>query len=258
MTWENKDEDSLGAGTNRMSFLDHLDELRRRILYSVYSVLGAFVISLFFIQDVMAMITGQMIASTPSGRLLGSGSLDPIMVIFKPGLLFAVVISSPLILLQVWYFIAPGLYANEKRFAIPFVSASTTLFLTGAWFGHVIAFPVTWGFLGGMVPNWLEWNPTWTDAFSLYLRMVIGLGLIFQMPVIIFVLAKFGLVTAKFLIKNFKYAVLIIFIIAAVASPGQDPTSQLIFAVPMLVLYIISIGVAWLFAKEKLVEDNPY
>lgn len=239
-----------------MSFLDHLDELRRRILYSVYSVLGALVIAFIFIQKILAFVTETMIAATPSGKLLGTGSLDPIMVIFKPGLLVAVIIASPLILLQVWFFIAPGLYAKEKKLAIPFVFTSTALFLAGAWFGHDLAFPVTWGFMAGFVPSFMDWMPTWNDAFGLYLRIVIGLGIIFQMPVVVFVLARFGIVTPRFLIKNFKYAVLIIFIVAAVASPGQDPGSQLLFAAPMLVLYVISIGVAWLFGKKKPVETD--
>lgn len=250
-----QDDDLAPDSPGRMSFLDHLDELRRRIVYAVYSVLGALVIAFIFIQDILAFVTAAMIAATPSGKLLGTGSLDPIMVIFKPGLLVAIIIASPLILLQVWYFIAPGLYAKEKRLAIPFVLSATLLFLTGAWFGHDLAFPVTWGFMAGFVPAFMDWMPTWNDAFGLYLRIVLGLGIIFQMPVVVFVLARFGLVTPKFLIKNIKYAVLIIFIVAAVASPGQDPASQLLFAAPMMVLYLISIGVAWVFQKKKAVEE---
>ena len=104
--------------------------------------------------------------------------------------------------------------------------------------------------------KFMIWTPTVSSAFSLYLRIVLGMGLIFQMPVVIFVLARFGIVTWKFLAKNFKYAVLIIFIVAAVASPGQDPASQLLFAAPMIVLYGISIGVAWLFGKKKPAETG--
>ncbi len=242
-------------GPGRMSFLDHLDELRRRILYAVYSVLAAAVVAFAFINDILAAVTAPMLAAVPSGTLLGTEALDSIMVYFKAGLLVSIVIASPLILLQVWYFIAPGLYAKEKKLAIPFVFTSTALFLAGAWFGHRVAFQVTWQFLGSFNPEWMAWTPTWNSAFALYLRIVLGLGLIFQMPVVVFVLARFGLVTPRFLIKNFKYAVLIIFIVAAIASPGHDPMSQLLFAAPMLVLYVISIGVAWLFAKKKPSEE---
>jgi sec-independent protein translocase protein TatC len=247
-----EEDDVSPDAPGRMSFLDHLDELRRRILYAVYSILAATLVSFAFIDKILAAVTAPMIAVLPSGKFLGTEALDPIMLYFKAGLLVAVLIASPLILLQVWYFIAPGLYAKEKRIAVPFVLVSTMLFLGGAYFGHAVAFRVTWDFLIKFTPtNFMEFQPTATSVFSLYLKMVLGLGLIFEMPAVVFVLARFGLVTPKFLLKNFKYAVLIIFIVAAVASPGQDPASQMLFAAPMLVLYVISIGVAWLFGKKK-------
>ncbi len=251
-----EEDDTSPDSPGRMSFLDHLDELRRRILYAVYSVLAAGLVSFAFIGKILDEVTAPMIAVLPTGSLLGTEALDPIMVYFKAGLLVAVMIASPLIMLQVWYFVAPGLYSKEKKLAIPFVMASSTLFLGGAYFGHRVAFRVTWDFLNQFAPGWMAWTPTASSVFSLYLKMVLGLGLIFQMPVVIFVLAKFGIVTARFLIKNFKYAVLIIFIVAAVASPGQDPFSQLLFAAPMLVLYGISIIVAWVFGKKKPPESE--
>jgi sec-independent protein translocase protein TatC len=242
----------------RMSFLDHLDELRRRILYALYSVLAAAVIAFAFLKRILDEITGPMVAVLPDQQLLGTEALDPIMFFFKAGLFVALIIASPMILLQVWYFIAPGLYSKEKRLAVPFVFVSTALFLAGAYFGHRVAFRVTWDFLAEFNQSlgFLKWTPTASSAFSLYLRIVLGLGLIFQMPVVIFVLARFGIVSARFLIKNFKYAILIIFVVAAVASPGQDPASQLLFAAPMVVLYIISIGVAWLFGKKKPADEG--
>lgn len=242
----------------RMSFLDHLDELRRRILYSVYSILAAAVVAFTFLKPLLNEITRPMLAVLPAGqKLSGMESLDPIMFFFKAGLFLALIIASPLILLQVWFFIAPGLYSKEKKLAVPFVFVATALFLAGAYFGHRVAFRVTWQFLAefALALDFMNWIPTASSAFSLYMRIVIGLGLIFQMPVVIFVLSRFGIVSARFLIKNFKYAVLIIFIVAAVASPGQDPASQLIFAAPMMVLYVMSIGVAWLFGKKKPSED---
>ena len=254
---ERDEEDDTSPDTpGRMSFLDHLDELRRRILYSVYSVLGAMLISFAFIGKILEVVTAPIIAVLPTGSLLGTEALDPILVYFKAGLLVAIMIASPLIMLQVWYFVAPGLYAKEKKLAVPFVASSSLLFLGGAYFGHRVAFRVTWDFLTQFAPGWMAFMPTVSSVFSLYLKMVLGLGVIFQMPVVIFVLAKFGIVTPKFLLKNFKYAVLIIFIIAAVASPGQDPFSQLLFAAPMLILYVISIGVAWAFGKKKPAETD--
>jgi sec-independent protein translocase protein TatC len=251
-----EEDDGAPDAPGRMSFLDHLDELRRRILYAVYSILAAAVVSFAFIDRILREVTAPMLAVLPAGKLLGTEALDPIMLYFKAGLLVAILIASPLIMLQVWYFIAPGLYAKEKRIALPFVLVSSLMFLTGAYFGHRVAFRVTWEFLIAFTPDLMDFNPTAGSVFSLYLKMVLGLGLIFEMPVVVFVLARFGLVTAKFLLKNFKYAVLIIFIVAAVASPGQDPASQMLFAAPMLVLYAISIGVAWLFGKKKPPEAD--
>jgi sec-independent protein translocase protein TatC len=253
-----KDEAAASEEPGRMSFLDHLDELRRRILYSVYSILAGCFIAFFFIRQILDFVTRPMLAVLPNQKLLSTEALDPIMLWFKAGLFVAIIIASPLILLQVWYFIAPGLYSKEKRIAVPFVFIATALFLGGCYFGHAVAFKVTWDFLAAMNKSlpFQDWNPTAASAFSLYLRIVIGIGLVFQMPVVIFVLSRFGIVTARFLIKNFKYAVLIIFIVGAVASPGGDPMSQMVFVAPMLVLYIVSIGVAWLFAKKKPAETD--
>ncbi len=254
-----EDEDDVSPDApGRMSFLDHLDELRRRILYAVYSVLAACVVSFSFINQILTVVTAPMLAVMPTGKqqLQGIEALDPIMLYVRAGLLVAVMLASPLIMLQVWFFIAPGLYAKEKRIAIPFALVSSALFLTGAWFGHRVAFRWTWEFLVSFTPGFMDFSPTASSVFSLYLKMVLGLGLIFEMPVVVFVLARFGMVTAGFLWKNFKYAVLIIFIVAAVASPGGDPMSQFLFAAPMLVLYVISIGVAWLFGKKKPNEET--
>lgn len=250
-----EEDDASPDAPGRMSFLDHLDELRRRILYAVYSVLAAGVFSAFYINRILEEVTAPMVAAL-GGPLQSIEVLDPIMLYFKAGLLVAVILASPLIMLQIWYFIAPGLYAKEKRIAIPFALVSSALFITGAYFGHRIAFQATWQFLIDFTPGFLAYRPTAGSVFSLYVKMVIGLGLVFQMPVVVFVLARFGMVTARFLVKNFKYSVLIIVIVAAVVSPGGDPVSLFVFAAPMLVLYVISIAVAWLFGKKKPVESE--
>ena len=150
-----------------------------------------------------------------------------------------------------WLFIAPGLYSNEKRFAVPFVVFGTFFFVSGAAFSHYIAFPYTWKFFLGFENEYLEFRPQLRDVFSLWVKMLLAFGVIFQMPTIVFFLARMGMVTAGFLIKHTKYAVLIIFILGAVLSPGTDVVSQAMMAGPMLVLYAISIGIAWLFAKRK-------
>jgi len=154
------------------------------------------------------------------------------------------------------YFIAPGLYAREKKIVIPFVFSATLLFLSGAWFAHTYAFPITWKFFATFGNNaYMFYMPTVSSTFSLYVKMVLGLGIVFQMPILAFFLARMGIVTARFMIEKGKFAILGIFIIAAVASPGTDMMSQFVFAAPMLLLYLISIVVVWIFAKKRKSED---
>jgi sec-independent protein translocase protein TatC len=134
---------------------------------------------------------------------------------------------------------------------IPFVTLGTFFFVTGAAFSHYIAFPYTWKFFGGFETDYMEFRPNASQALSMWMIMLLAFGVIFQMPTIVFFLARMGVVTAGFLIKQFKYAILIIFILGAVLSPGTDVVSQLMMAGPMTVLYIFSIGIAWAFAKRK-------
>ena len=155
------------------------------------------------------------------------------------------------ILWQAWLFVAPGLYAKEKRLAVPFVFLSTVGFLGGAAFTHYLLFPWMWSFFGSFANDKLTFMPRIEPVFSLYVKMVFGMGLVFQMPAIVYSLARIGLVTARFLIKSFKYAILLIFIAAAVITPSGDMLTQTLFAAPMIGLYIISIGIAWMFGKRR-------
>jgi sec-independent protein translocase protein TatC len=166
------------------------------------------------------------------------------------------IIASPFIFTQMWLFVAPGLYSKEKRLVVPFVLFSTLLFVSGAGFAHFVAFPAMWKFfasyqgLGG-----IKWLQNIDDTFTFYIGVILGLGLVFQLPLLVFFLSKFGVVSAKFLLKHFKYAVLAIFVIAAVITPSADVMTQLVFAAPMLGLYIVSIGVAAVFGKRRRPAD---
>src|SRR6476620_3464253 len=138
-------------------------------------------------------------------------------------------------------FIAPGLYSNEKRWAIPFVLLTTLGFITGAAFNHYVAFPFIMMFFASFNSVDLKFMPKLSDVFGLYTKMLLGIGIVFQMPTVVFFLAKMRMVTARFLVKNFKYALLMIFVAAAVITPTGDPMTQMIFAAPMLALYALSI-----------------
>jgi sec-independent protein translocase protein TatC len=249
---DDEDPETYDDSGSKMSFLEHLDELRKRLIYIVYSLIAGCVIAYIFIARIFDFIMRPMQQILPPGGYLQytSGS-EPFMLYIKIGFLAGIFISSPLILWQIWKFIAPGLYTHEKKFAIPFVFMSTFFFVTGGLFSHFVAFPWTWQFFNSFSTDYMKFVPKIDEAFGLYTKMILGFGAIFEMPTLVFFLARMGVVTAGMLLKYFKYAFLIIFIVAAVISPGTDMMSQVIMAVPMLGLYILSIGVAWMFGKKR-------
>jgi sec-independent protein translocase protein TatC len=240
---------------SRMSFLDHLDELRRRILYSLYAVIICCLFTFWYWDTMFVYLVSYF--QEHGGTLIYNRPMGAFLFSMKVGVLSGLLIASPFVFSQLWLFIAPGLYAKEKRVVVPFVFFSTLLFAAGALFAHLIAFPAMWRFFAsydGM--GALQFFPTVDDTFSFYVKTLLGLGLTFQMPMLVFFLARFGIVTARFLLKQFRYAFLIIFIAAAVITPSADPVTQTIFAAPMVVLYILSIGVAWIFGKRKPKEKE--
>ncbi len=244
-------EVELDAG--RMSFLEHLDELRKRLIAGIIGIAVGCVASFIFRDKyIFPFIMLPMQRMLPEGgKLITTEASEFFMLWIKVGFFAGLLIAMPFILYQLWLFVAPGLYSNEKRFAIPFVLFASIFFFGGAMFSHYVAFPVTWGFFITFNPSFVQFMPKIGPAFGLYVKMALACGAVFQMPVLVFALARMGMVTAGFLLRNFKYAVLIIAILGAVLSPGGDIASQMILSGPMLVLYIISIGVAWVFQKRK-------
>ena len=232
--------------TGKMSFLEHLDELRKRIVNSAIGIgVGVFA-GFFFIQRIFDFVLGPTRAVLPPGvKMIYTQPGEAFSMWITISLISGFVIASPFVMYQVWMFIAPGLYANEKKFAIPFVLLTSIGFVAGAAFNHYVAFPFMIAFFATFNSIDLVFMPRLEDTFNLYLKMLIGMGVIFQMPTVIFFLAKMKLVTARFLWKNLKYAVLIMFIAAAVFTPSGDPWNQAIFATPMVVLYLLSIIIAW-------------
>jgi len=239
------------AGEGRMTFLEHLDELRKRITHAVAGLAVGFIISFTFINQVFAFVYQRLVSSVPGGKLIYTEGPEMFMLWIKIAALTGVLIASPYIMLQVWFFIAPGLYAKEKKLAIPFVLSSSALFIGGAAFSHYFVFPAAWNFFASFGNEYVEFLPRVDPVFGMYVKLMLGLGLTFQLPVLIFVLARLGIVTAGFLIKNFKYAVLLMFIFAAVITPDGNPVNQVMVGAPMVGLYIIGIAAAWLFGKSQ-------
>jgi sec-independent protein translocase protein TatC len=244
-------EEAGDADRSRMSFLEHLDELRRRILYSIYALAVCFAVAFWFWSDMYAFLVQYFIQNAAGTRLIYSKPMAGFMFSLKIAGLAALIAASPFIFSQIWLFVAPGLYAREKKIAIPFVFFSTLLFIGGAVFAHLVAFPMMWRFFASYQLNGVQFLPTLDETLSMYIKVIVGLGVIFQMPVLVFVLARFGMVTASFLVRKIKYAILIIVIVAAIATPSADVMTLLVFAGPMFVLYLISIVVAWIFGKKR-------
>ncbi len=237
---------------SRMSFLEHLDELRRRILYALYAVIACGLVTFFYWERLFDFYVAYFGAH--GGTLIFSQPMAGFMFSLKLSALAAVIVAAPFIFSQVWLFVAPGLYAREKRVVLPFVFFSSILFFSGAYFAHQLGYPYMWHFFASYQRAGLQFLPTLDLAFSLYVKVLLGMGLAFQMPVLVFWLARFGLVSAKFLIVKFKYAFLIIVIAAAILTPSGDPVTLMVFSAPMVVLYGVSIVVAWLFARKRDVE----
>jgi sec-independent protein translocase protein TatC len=246
-------EDADGAG--KMSFLDHLDELRRRIIYAVLSLAVGVVIAVFFIDNIFDFIMRPLQAMLPAGQtLIYTDPTEAFMLKVKIALLAGLVIASPLVMTQVWLFIAPGLYVHEKKWAIPFILMSTVCFVGGAAFSHYVVFPLTWAFFASFTTDILTFMPRIQPAFSIYLRLLLAFGVVFQMPTIVLFLARMGVLTARFMIRNVKYAILGIVIISAVVTPDGGGVSLVAMSGPLVLLYIFSIGLAWLFGKKKTIE----
>jgi sec-independent protein translocase protein TatC len=244
------DDESTGVG--KMSFLEHLDEFRKRVINSCLGVLVGIGASFFFIEPIYQFLTGPAIRTLPPGsKLIYTQPMEAFMLRIQISMIAGTLFAAPFIMYQVWMFVAPGLYANEKRFVIPFVLFSTLGFLGGASFNHYVAYPFIMMYFASFNTPDLSYMPQLSAVFGLYVKMLLGLGVVFQMPTVVFFLAKMRVLTARFLARNIKYAILVIFIVAAVITPTGDPMTLMVFAMPMIGLYIISILIAWMVGPKR-------
>jgi sec-independent protein translocase protein TatC len=226
-----------------MSLMEHLDELRRRIVRSAIFLALGFIAVWAFHDRFVTIIQAPL--NRIGKTLVFTHPMDALNLDLQVSLVVGAILASPFILYQVWLFIAPGLYQKERRFVIPFMLATVGLFLGGAAFGYFWVLPGALKIL--IVDFGHNFTPMVTieEYTSFFLSIILGLGISFEMPVLIFFLAMFGIVSPRFLWKNFRYAILAIFIVAGIITPSPDPWTMCIYAVPMLALYLIGIGVAW-------------
>jgi sec-independent protein translocase protein TatC len=237
-----------------MSLMDHLGELRKRLMHSVAYLLVGFAIAYAFHEKLYGFV--QKPLDDLHIALNFTHPTDGLNLYLQTAFVGGAILASPFILYQLWLFISPGMYQNEKRYVWPFMIATIGLFLAGAWFGYHWVLP---GAIKVLVLDFgHRFHPILTiqDYTGFFLAVILGLGITFELPILIFFLALFGIVDGKFLLKHFRYAVLAIFIIAAIICPTPEPFAMCLFATPMLVLYFIGVGVAFLVhpARRKARE----
>jgi sec-independent protein translocase protein TatC len=251
--WETQQEDEAG----KMSFLDHLEELRRRLIYSIIGVAIGFLVAVFFIDDIFEFVMRPMQQMLPPGQtLVYTEPGEAFFLHIKIAVIAGLLLASPLVFSQVWLFIAPGLYAHEKKMAIPFVAMSSFFFVAGAAFSHYLVFPIVWKFFAGFQVDFLVYMPRVESSFSTYLRLILACALTFQLPTLVLFLARMGMITPRFMIRNFKYAFMIIMLLAAVLSPDGGGVGMMAMGGPVVLLYFFSIGLAWLFGKKRRTDDE--
>ena len=243
--------DDLEEAGGKMSFLDHLDELRKRLISSLVALVAGVLVCFAFIPYIFEFIMEPLTDVLPDGgTLIFTEPAEAFFLYIKMAALAGLLVASPYILWQVWQFVAPGLYVHEKKFAIPFVGLASFFFVGGALFSHYVLFRFAWNFFASFDTDFLTFAPRIQPAFSLYVRLALACAAVFQLPTVVFFLARMGVVTAGFLIRSTKYAVLGIFVFAAVLTPTGDPVTLTVMAAPMIALYGLSILIAWVFGRR--------
>jgi sec-independent protein translocase protein TatC len=243
-----------------MTFFEHLSELRKRIINSLYAIaIGAF-IGVYLSKYLIYWINKPML------KALGDAHLDPKLIYTHPagylnlvitvGVYLGIVLASPIVLYQVWLFVAPALYKHERGAITGFMFSTVFLFLAGIAFGYFITLPYILHFLVSPGPLFMMQRDVTpmisvNEYFDLILLILLGLGLMFELPILIFFLSLFGIVTPKFLWKNFRYAILVIAIVAAIVTPTPDAMTMLIFMAPMIGLYFVGIAVSAVVTRRR-------
>jgi sec-independent protein translocase protein TatC len=232
-----------------MSFLEHLEELRRRIIWSFVYMAGGFGVCYWFHEQIYGLMQKPIMSALKAHgldqKLVYLNPTDPFNMYLKVSFIAGLFLASPFVLYQVWLFISPGLYRNERRYVLPFMFSTVGLFLAGGVFGYKMVYPAALDFLIGYSHQFAPMI-TISEYTDLFMTIIVGLGLVFEMPILVFFLSLMGIVSAKWMWKNLRYSILVIFVIAAIITPTTDIMNMCVFAAPMIVLYLVSIGVAWL------------
>jgi sec-independent protein translocase protein TatC len=246
-------EEEAGA---RMSFFEHLVDLRKRLISALIGVgvgMGVgLAVSQYFIDFIVKPMQTALRANHLDDKLYYTSPAGYFSLVISLGLYLGIVLAMPWVLYQIWQFVAPGLYKHERRGVAGFIIPSMFLFLAGIAFGYFIVLPTMLNFLVGMTTTGpIKPLISINEYFDLILIVLVGLGIIFELPVLIFILSLFGIVTPTFLLKNFRYAMLIITVLAAIATPTPDATTMLIFMAAMVLLYLLGVLVSYFVVRRK-------
>jgi sec-independent protein translocase protein TatC len=254
-----EDNEDRSDGEARMGFLEHLDELRMRLIRSCIAVGAGMALSFLFMARLADFVLGSVQASLPAGsELIYTRPGEGFSFYLDLSLMAGLVLAAPFVTYQVWRFIAPGLHTNEKRLLIPFLLLAIGGSIAGALFSHYVLFPSMMAFFGAFGSPRMRFVPRIEDTFTLYKNTLIGMIAVFQIPTLIYVLARLGLVSARLLWRHLKYAVLAAVVAGALLTPSADPWNQLVFAAPMIVMYVLGIGIAWLAKPSGQAHDTNY
>jgi sec-independent protein translocase protein TatC len=237
-----------------MSLMAHLEELRKRIIFSVLGVLVGFFSCWSYADRIFGLVQQPLIQALRhhglAGGLVYLNPTEPFNLYLEVGFVAGLFAASPFVFYQLWLFIAPALYRHEKRYVLPFVMSTVVLFAAGGLFGYKMVYPASLDFLIGYGERF---QPMITigEYTKLFVTIIVGLGLIFEMPVLVFFLALMRVITARWMWRNFRYSILVIFVVAAIITPTTDILNMCLFAAPMIALYGVSIGVAWLVSSAR-------
>ena len=235
----------------KLPLTSHLQEMRKRLVFSFIAVGLGFALCYAFSQTLFDILAAPLVKMMPpGGTLIFTSVAEAFFTYMKVAFVGGLVVTSPFILYQVWAFVAPGLYRNEKKYAIPFILAGSVAFILGILFGYWVALPVGFKFLLGYATDFIKPMPSIKEYFSFSIKFLLAFGLVFEFPVLLVLLARIGVIDAKMLARQRKYAILLIFIFAAVMTP-PDIVSQLIMALPLIGLFELSILLSRLFGKKR-------
>ena len=240
---------------DKMTFLEHLEELRQRLVRSALALVVGFAACWNFREQIFHFMTQPMRAAGFKDSFIYTSPAEALMLYMKMAFFVGIFLASPYILWEIWGFISPGLYRNEKVWAFPFIGMGSLFFALGALFGHYYLFPLTFRFLGQFGGSDMKFLPKIDEYYSFYSWFLLGLGLVFQIPVVIFVLARIGLVTPGFLLRAWKWVILGAFVISAFITPTPDMVTQTALALPMIGLYFFGVAVAWVFGRARREPD---